>query len=230
MKTHARNMVMMLVLAVALLWPELALAQEADKPMQVVGYGLVELLGYGLVLVVTALVSKLVLAIEKRYKVDVPDPWEAMLFTWIDRGIDYAEEQGRKAVNKVDGKVSPAIPDKLEVAASFVITALGGDKKLVAKGKEWLKRLIEARLQAKRKAETPTNLALIGNTIGSGTKVATASMNRPAIEMHSGKQLHGKNVVRVTHDGSLTDSYFVLFDDGTTGHFTGRELTAAGVV
>lgn len=211
---HMKTWLLFLTVVLITLWPTLALAQTetaSDGPVRVIGYSIVELVAYVLVMVVTGLVSKLILALERRYKVDVPDPWEATLLRWVDMAIDYAEEQGRKAVTKGAGRVESKIPDKLELAVDFVLTALGGDRKLVGLGKEWLKKLIESRLHTNRNDDE----------IMRGTSGAK-------LELLPTQMLDSK-IVKTVNQVAGADMYIVTFVDGSSTHYTGMQLAAAGI-
>ncbi len=125
-------------------------AWAAESAVQRLTGDVVELALYAIGLLLTALLSKLILAAEKKFKVDVPDPFEVKLKLWLDKGIHYAEEQGIKVAKKKAGAVS--VPDKLDTAAQFILDT-SNEKKIVSMGREWLKKMIEARFNERRKSE-----------------------------------------------------------------------------
>ena len=103
----------------------------------------IEIIAYGAVAVLTLLAARLIRAIERKFNVDIPDEWELELTRLIDKGINYAEEQGRKQLKIVGEKLR--MNESLELAANFVLD-IGESRELDKLGKEKLKKLIESRL------------------------------------------------------------------------------------
>jgi hypothetical protein len=108
---------------------------------------IIEVVAYALGVVLMGLVGMLIKAVEKKFKVDVPDEYEVYVNKLLDKGIHYAEEQARKKVTPIAEKVSLG---KLDAAAEFVL-GVAERRKVKAMGKDKLKMLIEARLNIKRK-------------------------------------------------------------------------------
>lgn len=160
MKNKLIKFALLLIAIIAIFWPLAAFADPASAITTIttsepsafarIGQDIATVLISALGVLVTALIAKLIHAAEKRLKIDVPDAWEQKIGNWIDLGIHYAEEQGRKGVDVASTKLGKYVPDKLDTAAKFVLD-MADDKKLVAKGEEWLKKMIEARLQVMRK-------------------------------------------------------------------------------
>lgn len=207
-----------LSMTMLMLWTKLAFAAP-DGPTAVtrVGYDVVALLACAIGIVIMVLIARVTHYIGTAYKINIPDPWMAQITKLIDSGIGYAEEQGRKAVKKLDAKLEPIVPDKLEIAANFVLDAVD-DSALVAKGKEWLKQQIEARLSTQRPEwQSLTTLRPID-------PFPLARQIKPMTPM-----LDGKTVASRRRLNGMGDVYVVTFTDGTSGEYTGMQLAIAGV-
>ena len=137
-----------------------AFASTGSALGQIAG-DVVEMLIYAAGLVIVGLVARLIHVLAAKYKIDIPDPWMERLREKMTLGVAYAEEQGRKfAAKKVDAIKAP---DKLEVAAKFVL-GVEDDRKLVKKGEEWLKRQLEAHLNLTREESAQPLDAVAGIT------------------------------------------------------------------
>lgn len=127
--------------------PQLLGVPEKEVPGARFAHSALELLAYGLGTLLLGLLGKLIVTVEKKFKVNVPDPLETYLTGLLDKGIHYAEEQAHKKVKATGKKLK--MGESLDNAADFVLDL--ADKRQVKElGKEKLKKLIEARLNAKR--------------------------------------------------------------------------------
>lgn len=214
--------IVFLSMIMLMLWTKFAFAapDAPTTPVARVGADIMELLAYALGTLISVLIARLIHALGTKYKVDVPDPWLAKIQKLVDLGIGYAEEQGRKAMKKVDAKASAALPDKLEIAATFVLDA-ADDKKLTAKGKEWLKKQIEARLHTKRMNDEPFTQVTINKT-----EEPKPEPKKP----DPSPTLDGKTVRTARRSDRMGAVYLVTFTDGSAGEYTGMQLAAAGVI
>lgn len=124
-------------------------AYADDSAVVRVGTDITTLLIQGLGVLIAALLVYLLNLLSSKLKIQIPIVWQDKLNTYLDKGINFAEEQARKQIKKIDGVVSDKIPDKLETAALFILDTVN-DKKIVEMGKERIKKEIEARLQVTR--------------------------------------------------------------------------------
>lgn len=139
-----------LILLLVISWATVAHAAEVQsEALTRVGNDLVEIVAKALGVVVLCLIAIVARKVKQRYDVELPNTWMAQIETWIDRGIAYAEEQGHKAVKYADDKIGARVPDKLDIAATFVLDSVN-DRELTRRGKEWVKQAIEARLNTTR--------------------------------------------------------------------------------
>lgn len=209
-----------LVAVVFIFWPMLAFADTGAMPPPPTAYDrlidqITNTLAALLVIVVGFYGRKAILAFERKAKVDVPDPWEAQILAWIDKGIAYAEEQGRKALKR--GLVGRALPAKLDTAATFVMD-MADDAKLAEKGRVWLEKMIEARLVTQRHSITPPML-LQGELLKSDATAMT-----PRVSTYNGIR-----VMKLV-PSNVGDTLIVHFEDGTTEEISGMTASAAGLV
>lgn len=143
--------IMVFVLVVCL--PAVAFAVD-DEPAAIrLADQIIEVVAYAIGITLAALIGKLVLAIERKFKVNVPDAAEQYLNGLLDLGIAYAEEQARKHAKQHGKRLE--MNDSLEHAANFVLD-MAEKRKVKEMGKEKLKKLIEARLNMTRTDSTPT--------------------------------------------------------------------------
>ena len=140
---HATEAQVKKIIVLIILFPAIALA---DAPMSTALGGVVELVAYGLGLLLATLLSLLAKKVSDKFKVSIPEKWMDSANALIDKGISYAEEKSKQAIKNnetINGN------EKLNLAAGFVLS-MADDKKLIKLGEDKLKKLIEARLGQNR--------------------------------------------------------------------------------
>jgi prepilin signal peptidase PulO-like enzyme (type II secretory pathway) len=109
----------------------------------------IKVLGVAIGVVVTWLLSLLASYLKKKYNWNLSTSEQAWLSDQIDHGINYAEEQGRKAIkNKA---TSLTMNEKAEHAFSFVWSLLEA-KGVQSWTQDQIKKFIESRLHVTRVA------------------------------------------------------------------------------
>lgn len=155
MKTMIRGFLLLLLMC--------SVAFADNGPVMTVFDDVVHLAAYTLALTLAALLTMAVNKIRQKWHVEVPGAWIDSVNKLIDQAIHYAEEQAHKAAN--ESEVSSN--EKLNMAAKFLLTIAGDDKRLVAMGEEKIKQLIEARLGQTRSTSFAAAVAVtpgVGDT------------------------------------------------------------------
>jgi len=146
MKKILRVLFLFMVLCVCFAHVAVADTATAGTNTMTVFDDLAHIAAYTLSILLMGLLTLAANKLRQKWHLDVPQAWLDKVHSYIDLGIAYAEEQGRKAVTGT----SVATNDKLDTAFGFVLKFLGDDKQLVALGEEKIKQLIEARLNQTR--------------------------------------------------------------------------------
>ena len=146
MKKILRVLFLFMVLCVCFAHVAVADTATAGTNTMTVFDDLAHIAAYTLSILLMGLLTLAANKLRQKWHLDVPQAWLDKVHNYIDLGIAYAEEQGRKAVTGT----SVASNDKLDTALGFVLKFLGDDKQLVALGEEKIKQLIEARLNQTR--------------------------------------------------------------------------------
>lgn len=141
----------LIVVAVILLWPTLALA-DADKPLTIASYNLIDTLSSILLAVAIGLATKFWAWMSHKKKIEVPLQWQGYVDTLIHKGINYAEEFVHMKVKAGTSKAK--LPHKLDLAVDFILKNTQ-DTKLLEKGREWLEDMVLAQLGMHRPSPTP---------------------------------------------------------------------------
>lgn len=105
-----------------------------DLALQILAPLVVVLAGY--------LANRLVKVLEAKTGVDIPEKQEAMLDTYIQDGIRYAEEKAHQAAKRADAKLTGH--EKLEAATSFVLHYVEKNGWV-----EWTRDRLKAKIDAK---------------------------------------------------------------------------------
>ena len=131
--------------------PILALGTALDTVTVDVG----TLVACALGLIILALVARLLNTLHKRWNVHIPDELQAKMGELIQKGVASAVAHGVGFAEKEAGKLSDSNKAIAEHAASWVLS-MTDDKKIVEKGKEYIKKEVEAHLGQKAIDASPS--------------------------------------------------------------------------
>jgi len=136
------------------LLPNVALAQDKVATQSWWQYLLANVIQIAVVILTPTailLAHKLVSVVAKKTGVEVSERHNALVDEWVNKGIHYAEEQGRKAL-KADKPLSN--DDKKAAAAKFAMDGLNS-LGLPNAGRDALEALAESKLHMQRAEKEP---------------------------------------------------------------------------
>lgn len=96
------------------------------------------------------LARKVVRVVEDKTKISLSDQQEMMLESWVEKGIAYAHEQGRKALKE---NKKPLKGDEKKIAAVDFIESALKSTGLINLGRDKLEQLVEAKLNMQREED-----------------------------------------------------------------------------
>lgn len=102
-----------------------------------------EIVAYTIALVIMLLVARILLVVHKKWNISIPDPLLKTLDDLVQRGVASAVHYGVDKVVAVEGKMPGSAV--AEHAAEWVLS-MTNNKKIIALGKEYIKKYAESHL------------------------------------------------------------------------------------